>query len=127
MALNVLDRAKTIHLFHNGTTKKGVSFISISARVTIDGVTQDVPVHFQITCDGKGETECAAVVESLSSKIPQLNELLQSSGDKTLLKTASLISNGATNATKTSKLVGEAKQSAVERVAALHGANSPEM
>ena len=61
MALSVLDRAKITHLLHDGTTKKGVSFYSISARVTIDGITQDVPVNFQITSDGKGRARLSVL------------------------------------------------------------------
>ena len=127
MALTVLDRAKIVHLLHDGTTKKGVSFFSVSARVTVNGVTQDIPVNFKVTADSKSETEAQAVLECLSSPIAELNDRLDCIGNNTLLKTASSTSDGAANATKTSKLIGYAKQAAVDAVTALHGANSPEL
>ncbi len=57
----------------------------------------------------------------------ELNDRLDCTGTSTLLKTASSTSDGAANATKTSKLIGDAKQVAVDAVTALHGANSPEL
>ena len=48
MALRAVDQAKVIHLLHDATSKKGVSFFSVCARITVNGKTQNVPLSFKV-------------------------------------------------------------------------------
>ena len=48
MALRAVDRAKIIHVLHDATSKKGVSFFSVVAKVTVDGKTQSIPLAFKV-------------------------------------------------------------------------------
>jgi hypothetical protein len=48
MALRAVDRAKIIHVLHDATSKKGVSFFSVVAKVTVDGKTQSIPLSFKV-------------------------------------------------------------------------------
>ena len=48
MALRAVDQAKVVHLLHDATSKKGVSFFSVCARITVNGKTQNVPLSFKV-------------------------------------------------------------------------------
>ena len=48
MALRAVDQAKVVHLLHDATSKKGVSFFSVCARITVIGKTQNVPLAFKV-------------------------------------------------------------------------------
>ena len=48
VALRAVDQAKIVHLLHDATTKKGVSFFSVCARITVNGKTQNIPLAFKV-------------------------------------------------------------------------------
>jgi hypothetical protein len=67
------------------------------------------------------------VVQSLETDVPELNAECGFSADKALSKVASCTSDGAANATKTSKLVGVAKDGGVAGTLAMFDPASPEV
>ena len=97
------------------------------ARATVDGVTQSMPLAFKITPDGAAVSEAAAVVNSLETDVADLNNEFGFDSRKTLAKVASSTSDGAANATKTSKIVGEAKDRAIAGIVAAFDPASPEV
>jgi hypothetical protein len=104
-----------------------VSFFSIVARVSVDGVCQNVPLAFKITRNGTADTESKAVIESLETEMPAINNEYGFSCSSMLSRVVSSTSDGASNATKTSKLVGEAKTKAIEAIKAAFDPTSPEV
>ena len=67
------------------------------------------------------------MVESFESDLPELDEMHGFSKGSLLSRVASSTSDGAANATLTSKLVGEAKQRAIDGILAAFDADSPEV
>ena len=67
------------------------------------------------------------MVESLESDVPELDAEFGMKKDQILSKVASCTSDGASNATKTSNLVGEAKQRAINNILSMFASDSPEV
>ena len=66
-------------------------------------------------------------MESLESDVPELDAEYGFNKDQLLSKVASCTSDGAANATKTSNLVGEAKQTAIDNILSIFNEDSPEV
>lgn len=66
-------------------------------------------------------------MESLESDIPELDAEYGFNKEQLLSKVASCTSDGASNATKTSKIVGESKQTAIDNILSMFDPDSPEV
>lgn len=66
-------------------------------------------------------------MESLESDIPELDAEHGFNKEQLLSKVASCTSDGASNATKTSKIVGEDKQIAIDNILSMFDPDSPEV